>query len=259
MLKLQGLMNLCSAMGLQLGSKFYHSSSTWFTNPTVGNWILIKSKKKSKRCGESQPEKTKTKDACDQPSMPKPEETKKKQTKDACDQPSMPKQEELVKISSTTTKKSVPLQKEVTQQYPQEFTIQGPIVNVTNHHQGLYTYTNNKKNKYQNDKTTKTNQKAKRMKKHHQKPPQSHLKENFWDTIKSNFNTESNKNNGQPDTQNCPRIIQRSPSPTSETNTRTNRLPRTTSIYLCPISTARTSPNSTPRSRSIALFLTSKK
>ena len=133
---------LCN-IGLQLGPKIHHGSSTWFTNPTVGNWILIKSKKKSKRCGESQPEKTKTKDACDQPSMPKPEEIKKNKTKDACDQPSMPKQEELVKISSTTTKKSVPLQKEVTQQYPQEFTIQGPIVNVTNHHQGLYTYTNN--------------------------------------------------------------------------------------------------------------------
>ena len=131
---------LCN-IGLQLGPKIHHGSSTWFTSPTVGNWILIKSKKKSKRCGESQPEKTKTKDACDQPSMPK--------------------QEELVKISSTTTKKSVPLQKEVTQQYPEEFTIQEPIVNVTNHHQGLYTYSNNKKNKYMNDKTTKPTRRPK--------------------------------------------------------------------------------------------------
>ena len=111
LLKLKGLMTPCSSLDSELGPKIHHGSSTRFTNPTVGNWILVKPKKKSKRCGESQPEKTKTKDACDQPSMPKPKKIKKNQTKDACDQPGMPKQEELVKISSTTTKKCVPLQK----------------------------------------------------------------------------------------------------------------------------------------------------
>ena len=139
-----------------------------------------------------------------------PTDASEMKTKDACDQPSMSKEERIIEISSATNNKSAPLQKEVIQQCP-EFTTQAIIVNVTNHHQGLYTYSNNKKNKNKNDDNNKTNKSAKKMKKFHKKLPQPYLKDSFWDLMKSNMNEELYKDQDQPDTQNCFQTNQKRP------------------------------------------------